>query len=616
MLVSLSLRNIALIDSLQLTFHEGLTVFTGETGAGKSLFVDALIALFGGSEATQGTKLMRHGTNFAQIEAIFLTSNDLRKWLDEHSFDSTENELILSREWRLNGQRIVSRTRLNGIIINQKHLLDLRALLIDFTVQGHQSFLLSSRNQLSLLDRLGSENLQNILLDVSNEWSSWKKSFDSLETYKLDQENIAKRQNEDRIILQELRNAELLDCKEEIQLKQEENRLIYGVKLQEGVATLFSILNQGCDNLPSLMDQYALCIDELQNMSKLDSSLHELLERSLQLQSNIQDLSGEIERYSLSIESDSKRLNDVQERLALLGRLQRQYSMDLPELLEYKEVLESRFETNDEICLLEELKSKEKELRIIRNKKNLQLSGIRKDLAIELEQKIMKYLYSLGLKYARFKIEFTDTVPCSKGIDSINFLFSANPDAPLAPLSQIASGGEMSRFLLALKTVFSDVESYNTLLFDEIDTGVSGRVSSSIASLLKNIIENTNENPEEIISVLNQEYELPLVLTTKLMNSKIGNIILVRIARIIYPTKISNTMITVPAIRAGLIKSIAENKGKVNLITFLKNYPNKNIAINIPALTKVLKKVESINDLIKFFSNSPLEKLKNGNLKN
>ncbi len=490
MLTGLRLDNIALIDSLELAFEQGFTVMTGETGAGKSILLDALDALLGGLEGVSGSRLLRAGSSRCYIEASFSITNLVNKWLSLHGFDLDGPELLISREWRYKDDRCISRTRLNGITINKNQVLGLRPLLIDLTAQGHTQFFSKPSQQLGFLDYFGGSDLEKHLLIVKEAWSEWQAAFNLLEEAKVNFDKIKEENVKNALLLSDLETASLTDPEEIAELEKEQDRLVHFVHLHDGIQHLILNLYEGSDQIPSLSDQLGICVNELQSMVLMDNSLSEYLQNAMNIQESLQDLIHQVSHYEAVLESDPSRLEKVQQRLSVLKNLQRSHNLDLKGLIQLRNNLSHLIDngmTEQDLCELEksELLSRQK-----RNKVNNELTLKRQKIAAELEDKMIKYLKPMGLKDVRFQIQIESSQPSHRGEDKVNFLFSANPGQSLAPLSEVASGGEMSRFLLALKTLLSAVDGSSTLLFDEIDSGVSGRVSKAIASLLKELSIN------------------------------------------------------------------------------------------------------------------------------
>ena len=487
MLLGLRLQNIALIETLDLSFKKGFSVFTGETGAGKSVFLFSITTLLGGGTNISPSRLMRPGTNHCSIEGCFSIDSRVRKWLEKHSFDICESELFISRDWRRRDGRITSRLRLNGQIINLKQILSLRSKLIDFSQQGQSYIFNSQGEQLKLLDRFGSEKIDHALFNVKVSLKAWREKQLELEdvfqtTQKL-QSEVSNMQN----FLLDLESAEINDPLEEEQLKKEQDRLVHGVKLQEVLGGILTNLKDSADDFPSALDHFSLSIHELKSLIKLDSTLSSQLDILLESYSKLEDFLISIDRYLIALDSDPSKLDYIQNRLSQINRIKIRYGTDLNGLLvlrdQYTDILDKQNIESQLITLEKEEKIAKKEL----DKNNSILTNLRKNYALKLEDNLVKYLQPLGLENIKFKVDFSSSKESIKGVDVIQFMFSANEGQPLAPLAETASGGEMSRFLLVMTKIFAEVTGSSTLIFDEIDSGVSGRISSAIAKLLKEL---------------------------------------------------------------------------------------------------------------------------------
>ena len=489
MLTGLQLQNIALIDQLELEFGSGFTVLTGETGAGKSILLDALDAVLGGAQGAAGQRLLRDGSERARIEASFQLSPQLRDWLSEADFEP-EDELLVSREWkRQDGDRWSSRSRLNGTPVNRQQLLSLRPLLIDLTVQGQTQLLSKPGQQRRWLDRLGGSSLAALKADVASAWQGWCESAAALEAVEREQQRSEEERADQEALLEQLEAAGLEDPGEQERLEQEQDRLVHGVRLQEGLAQLFRRLRDGAEQAPSLQDHLAASVQELQSMAQLDSSLVELRDQALDLEANVEELLRCLDHYGLALESDPEHLDRIQERLADLKRLQRRHGLDLAGLIDRRDALRQRLGDGGFAADLERLRLVELSQRQQRDQANNALRQARSEAAVALQASLLELLPPMGLANMRFKVDLRAADPADHGADAVCFLFSANPGQPMAPLTEVASGGEMSRFLLALKTTLAAVDGSSTLLFDEIDAGVSGRVSGAMADLLRSLGE-------------------------------------------------------------------------------------------------------------------------------
>ena len=483
MLTGLRLENIALIEQLQLEFSGGFTVLTGETGAGKSILLDALDALLGGS----GPRLLRQGSDRGVIEASFSLNPPLQAWLDQQELDSDDGELLLSREWRQSEDRLSSRHRLNGVAVNRQQIQELRPLLLDLTVQGQTQQLARPGQQRRWLDRFGGVSLLEKAEPVSEAFRHWKQASGALERARSQWQELQADLERQHQLLQDLEAAQLDDPQERERLQAEENRLAHGVRLQQGVTTLFARLLEGVEEAPSVLDHLAACEAELSQMQQLDSSLSELGTRLGEGLALLQDLARDLDRYGTSLESDPDSLGQLQERIAQLKALERRHGKTLAELIDWRDQLRQQLAPDGAHSSLEALEVAEAAARVERDRCNTALTAARRAAARALEQELMEALRPMGLANVRFEVAIDPAAPGEEGADAVQFLFSANPGQPLAPLAEVASGGEMSRFLLALKTCLAAADQHVTLLFDEIDTGVSGRVSGAMAELLQRL---------------------------------------------------------------------------------------------------------------------------------
>ena len=487
MLTGLQLQNIALINQLELEFSAGFTVLTGETGAGKSILLDALDAVLGGAQGAAGIRLLRSGCDRARIEASFQLNDGLEHWLLDAGFE-LEEELLISREWkRQEGERFSSRSRLNGTAVNRQQLQDLRPLLIDLTVQGQTQQLSRPGQQRNWLDRLGGAEQETRLQQASKAWQHWRDSAAALMRCEQDQQRSEEERAEQDQLLEQLEAAQLGDPAEQLLLEQEQDRLVHGVRLQEGLGRLFGRLRDGAEQAPSLQEHLAEAIHELQAMAQLDSSLESLRDQAVDLEVVIEGLLRSLDQYGFALESDPDHLDQIQLRLVELKRLQRQQGLDLGGLIERRDVLRERLGEGGFAAELERLQAVELEHRLERDRLNGDLHAARQRAAQRLQSALLDLLPPMGLVDVRFSVELLSVAPAEHGSDAVRFLFSANPGQPMAPLTDVASGGEMSRFLLALKTILAAVDGSSTLLFDEIDAGVSGRVSGAMAELLHSL---------------------------------------------------------------------------------------------------------------------------------
>ena len=488
MLTGLRLENIALIEALQLSFSGGFTVLTGETGAGKSILLDALDALLGGAAGSgSGPRLLRQGAERGVIEASFSLSPPLQAWLEQQQLEDEEGEILLSREWRLSEGRLGSRHRLNGVAVNRAQIQELRPLLLDLTVQGQTQQLARPGQQRRWLDRFAGEPLQRQLPEVAQACRAWRKAAAALEQAQANWQQLQQERARQEQLLEDLEAARLEDPAERQRLQTEENRLAHGVRLQQGVMALIGRLQEGADEAPAVLDHLAACEAELAQMQQLDPSVAALAARCSDGLAQLQDLARDLDRYGAGLESDPDSLAQLQERIAQLKALERRHGKDLAELIHWRDALRAQLAPGGAEASLEALQAAEAAARAGRDRANAALTAARRSAATALEQQLMEALRPMGLANVRFAVAIAPATSGEEGADAVQFLFSANPGQALAPLAEVASGGEMSRFLLALKTCLAAADPHVTLLFDEIDTGVSGRVSGAMAELLRRL---------------------------------------------------------------------------------------------------------------------------------
>jgi DNA repair protein RecN (Recombination protein N) len=486
-LTALRLENIALAERLELTFADGFSVFTGETGAGKSLLLDALDALTGGAQGAQGARLLRAGSDRGRIEASFTLTPPVAAWLAAQELEADDDELVLSRDWRQQEGRLSSRHRLNGVALSRAQVLDLRPLLIDLTVQGQTQQLARPGQQRRWLDRCAGEEGLATVEAARAAFRRWRQAAAALQQAReQEQDRRRDRERQDQL-LQDLEAADLQDPNERERLQGEQDRAAHGVRLQEGLALLIGRLVDGAEGVPSALDHLAACSHELQQMAQLDGGLTPRLEELVDAQAGLETLVRALERYGAALESDPASLAAVQERLAALRTLERRHGLDLAGLIELRDRLRLELEPGGSAASLERFQQAEAEARADRDRCQGLLSEQRRCSAATLEQQLMEALRPMGLANVRFAVAVEPADPAEDGADAVAFLFSANPGQPLAPLAEVASGGEMSRFLLALKTCLAAADPHVTLLFDEIDSGVSGRVSGTMARLLRRL---------------------------------------------------------------------------------------------------------------------------------
>ena len=477
MLSQLIINNFAIIDRLEINFKDGLTVLTGETGAGKSIIADALDFLLG---CRANADLIKTGTSKAIVEGTFSIN----------AFDIYENQIIISRELTTQG----SKAKINGLLANVSHLLYLRERLIDIHEQSSHIELLKPEKQLEILDNFGDASHKKIIDDYKVMFEEFQNIKAKLNYIKENKESILKKIDFLKFQVNEIKSVNIKDLNEENELERKREILLNKKELLENANLIFELINgnNAVETLRATSLQGTLSeIKKTLGKSKdYDDSFEPYLEIIENITEEIKDLSSFVGSYREAFDSGDESLNEIEERLDLFYRLKRKYGKSLSEIQEYQKQIQNElnnFEgTNDSKEEIEKLfELKEKEMNDLAER----LTKSREQITREFVNKINGELKTLGFKHAIFVIEFLECELSSCGKEQIQFLFTANPDEPPKPLLKVISGGELSRVMLAIKSVSvrADFTPAPTMVFDEIDMGVSGEIAASVAKKLYKI---------------------------------------------------------------------------------------------------------------------------------
>ncbi|MBT2571649.1 DNA repair protein RecN [Planococcus sp. ISL-110] len=477
MLRELDIRNFAIIDALTVSFSEGLTVLTGETGAGKSIIIDAVHLLAGGRGSQE---FIRHGAKKSEIEGLFSLEDEqhpvFRK-LEEFGITWSDGDILLRRELNDKGKNVC---RINGKLVTISILREVGASLIDIHGQHETQELMDEKQHLHLLDQFAGKTLIKSKDSYSHTFDKYTKLKREFSSYTENEQQIAQRIDLLTFQLQEIEAAELVIGEEE-ELVQERKKLQNFNKIYESISAAHEAIqgeSKGLDWVGSAMSEleHAAAVDE----TFTDSS--ETLSSAFYL---IQDTGTEIKRILDDMEFDPARLNEIEQRLAVIQSLKRKYGASVEDILLYHEKQTDELDklvNRDQRYQLDQEKLKEltADLRVEAE----ELTILRRKAAKSLGKAIMEQLKELHMAKASFEVNFS-VLPNGRfdrnGHDSISFYISTNLGEPLKPLTKVASGGELSRMMLALKTIFSKHQGITSIIFDEVDTGVSGRVAQAIA---------------------------------------------------------------------------------------------------------------------------------------
>lgn len=477
MLTALSVKNFAIIDNINVEFKDGMTVLTGETGAGKSLIIDA-IGLVLGKRAY--VDMIRSGEEKATIEAIFdFVSDNIAHILKDNGIEvEKEDNLIIKREINVNGKSVC---RINGSVVTLALLSQVGEFLGDIHSSEDTIGLINPKNYLSFLS---DNSIDVLLLEYKNAYSEYRKAFKEYNEL-LTKNNEAKVRED--FLLFSLKEFELakLSRTEEEELKTENNQLKNYETIVEYIKDANDVYNG------SSLDDIKKAIVALQKLSKIDPKYNTLLESLENSYYTIDSVLSDDSLKPSRVNFDEKRLDYINQRLSIYSDFKRKYNKDTVTLLDYYEELKQELDMlqNYEFYI-KEAKTKLDETKSKAFSLACKLSELRKNFAYRLESEVLSNLNDLQLKNTTFKIQFCEVDMCNSGIDSVDFLVTFNKGEELKPLNKVASGGELSRFMLALKTALSKSTPLQVRIFDEVDHGVSGIVAHSIGQKIHSIALN------------------------------------------------------------------------------------------------------------------------------
>ncbi len=479
MIKSVTVKNYILIDELTLNFDEGFNVFTGETGAGKSIIIGAIDAVFG---AKVNKDVIKSGTDRAYIEITVKLKPDFNKDVFvNNGIEIFDDEIIISREILAAN----SRYRINGVLVNQDFIKEIREKFLDIHTQ-HQSYnYLQTKNHIILLDNFALKPHRDNIEIFAEKYNQLQKVKKELESAR----NLVKNSNQQeeflKFQLKEIEDANIENTQECEKLEKELEVLSNIEKLKELSYSSYNILNGNDENILSALGTVK---SNLSKLSATDDEIKPIEEEFINSYETLKEISSQLRNYSDSKENDNERMDYIGERLSLLEKLKRKYGGSLEEILStYDRLLEelSHIEcSQDDIIRLEK---EEKELESYINNLAEIISNARKELAKVLSKAVTEELEKLELPKSRFEIDIQECPINERGQDKVEFLISTNISEGVKPLAKTASGGEISRIMLAIKTIFAKADETNTVIFDEIDTGISGKASQSVADAISDL---------------------------------------------------------------------------------------------------------------------------------
>ena len=479
MIKQLRIKDYILIDELTANFHEGLNVITGETGAGKSILINAIDIAF----AQRASKdVIKRNCEKAVIELVIENNkHNLSDIFEENGIDNLGSEIILTKEITQSGVR----TRINGTLVNQDFIKILKNYFLDIHSQHQTYAFMQPKYHINLLDNYAHESYGKQLDDYSEKFKTYLKMLSDLEKLQ-NASDITENQIEFlKFQINEITDAAIVSPTEDEELKQELEVLENAEKLKELTGASYWAIN-GDDG--SILDAFAKIKQNLTKASDYDNNLSEIEQQFIDLSENLKDIASQLRDYSQGLDNDEQRLNEIQERLYVLDKLKHKYGGSLSSVLSTLDKLSEEL-SNIEFSTqnIEELEQK-----ISQQKQDLlnqaaKISEQRKNYAEVLSALIQEKLENLELPKARFKIDITPKDLSVDGIDNVEFLISTNISEDLKPLAKVASGGEISRVMLAIKSIFAQSDDIDTVIFDEIDTGISGKTSQSVADEIREL---------------------------------------------------------------------------------------------------------------------------------
>lgn len=482
MLEHLHIKNVALIRESEISFGEGLNILTGETGAGKSMVIDSLQFALGGRA---GKDFLRHGEKMASVEALFaVQSRSLQEKLEENGIEPEEDgSVLITRTLSETGKSVC---RVNGSTVTVGMLKEFAEDLIDIYGQHEHQSLLNPSKHIRLLDRFCGAGFGDAMEEYKKSFLALKEIDKQLEALMGDESRREQRMDILSFQKEEIEAASL-KLGEEEELLEQKKRLGSMEKLMRLTGESLALLYDGNDRMPSACDQLGDALAKLQEAAEYDNTLTSFADALADAYAAVEDTARELKREAEKQENDPAALEEIEERLQVIYKLKRKYGGTVEAVLAFydKVAEELDFLANSNEKAAEWMAAKEKEQKKLAAYAET-LTARRKDTAEQVAEQIEKALQDMEMKGARFHIQIDEKADwTADGKDKVEFLISANAGEGLKPLSKIASGGEMSRVMLALKTVLVDADDIGMFIFDEIDTGVSGRTARKVGEKMR-----------------------------------------------------------------------------------------------------------------------------------
>ncbi len=488
MLRELKIENLAIIDELDIEFDKGFIVLTGETGAGKSIILSGINLLIGEKASVD---MIRDGEENLVAQGVFDVDEEQKKALEAMGIDIDGDEIIIRRSYSRSGK---ARAFVNNVRISLTDLKEIASTLVDIVGQHSHQMLLNKNNHIKLLDSFLNKDEKDLKENLVNLLSQYREIDIKIENIEKERKETLEKKEFYEYQLEEIEKLKLKDGEDEL-LEAEYKRVFNAEKIREKVYESLEYLKDDEDSALSLITN---SIRNIEYLGKYDERYIELAKRMENAYYELEDCANEIENISKGIDVTESDLDKIAGRMNILKRIKEKYKRTLPELIAYREYLKEKLSDIDSGDFkTKELKKELNKIKTEYDKIAEKMTNSRKEIAIKIENELLNELKFLNMEDAKLKVQINKLEKMTNdGYDEVEFFISTNVGQDLKPLNKIASGGEVSRVMLALKVIFSKVDNIPILIFDEIDTGIGGETVRKIALKLKEIGENT-----QIISI-------------------------------------------------------------------------------------------------------------------
>lgn len=483
MLLNLHVKNLALIEEVDVDFEKGLIVLTGETGAGKSLILGSVnIAL--GNKASKD--MIRKGTDYSLVELTFSVSENCAKQLKKYDIYMEEDNIITVTRKISEGRSI---SKINGETVNIKTLKNVMSLLIDIHGQHDHQSLLYTKNHLDILDKFAKDSILELKEQIKKEYSKYTKLIKKLEEFNIDEGQKAREIEFAEYEVNEIESANLKP-EEDVQVEEEFKKLSNSKEIVSALSEIYNALSyETAGGLGDIINKAVMDINSIKGM---DEKISQFQTELYDIDNLCRELTSQIYDYNSGMDFNPEYVREVEERLDVINHLKLKYGNSIEEILRYKEEKEEYLEKlNNMTDEMENVKNQISELEGTLNNLCTKLSEQRKKAAKELEVLVKQALVDLNFIAVEFEIQITRKESIGEnGFDNVEFMISTNPGESVKPLVKVASGGELSRIMLAIKSILATEDDIDTLIFDEIDTGISGQTAMKVAEKMAKISRN------------------------------------------------------------------------------------------------------------------------------